>query len=51
MYLVNDLRLICLVEGGANAATLHSLTNAEAQATSLAGRHPERSDPPAAPRN
>ena len=51
MYVVNDLRLICLVEGGANAATLHSLTNAEAQATSLAGRHPERSDPPAAPRN
>jgi hypothetical protein len=49
--LVNDLRLIRLVEGGANAATLHSLTNAEARATALAGRQSERSDPPAAPRN
>jgi hypothetical protein len=49
--LVNDLRLIRLVDGGTNPATLHSLTNAEARATALAERHPERSGPPAAARN
>ena len=49
--LVNDLRLIRLVEGGTNPATLHSLTEAEARAGALAGRHPERSAPPAASRN
>jgi hypothetical protein len=49
--LVNDLRLIRLVEGGTNPATLHSLTEAEARASALAGRHPERSAPPAASRN
>jgi hypothetical protein len=49
--LVNDLRLIRLVEGGTNSATLHSLTEAEARAGALAGRHPERSAPPAASRN
>jgi hypothetical protein len=49
--LANDLRLIRLVEGGTNPATLHSLTEAEARATALAGRHPERSGPPPATRN
>ncbi|HUL94342.1 MAG TPA: hypothetical protein VLV56_18565 [Burkholderiales bacterium] len=50
--LVNDLRLIRLVEGGANSVTLHSLADAAARAGELAERYPVGSGSPAeAPRN
>ncbi len=50
--LVNDLRLIRLIEGGANSATLHSLADAAARAGVLAERYPVGSGSPAvAPRN
>lgn len=50
--LVNDLRLIRLVEGGANSVTLHSLSEAAARASALAERYPGGSASPAtAPRN
>lgn len=50
--LVNDLRLIRLVEGGANSGTLHSLSDAAARASALAERYPGGSgSPPTVPRN
>ena len=50
--LVNDLRLIRLVEGGANSVTLHGLADAAARAGVLAERYPVGSGSRAvAPRN
>jgi hypothetical protein len=50
--LANDLRLLRLVDGGANSVTLHSLADAAARAGALAERYPGGSGSPAvAPRN
>ena len=50
--LMNDLRLIRLVEGGENSVTLHSLADAAARASVLAERYPVGSGSRAvAPRN
>ena len=50
--LMNDLRLIRLVEGGAHSETLHGLADAAARAGALAERYPPGSGSRAvAPRN
>ena len=50
--LANELRLLRLVEGGANSVTLHNLADAAVRASALAERYPGGSgSPTAAPRN